>query len=91
MKLVPILTEKSLNDAKEGVYSFWVSPLAAKHQISEAVARTFGVTVEKVRTVNTKARVKTDMKRRKVKVKARKKALVRVKEGDKISLFETKG
>ena len=91
MKLVPILTERSLQDAKEGVYSFWVSPSMTKHQISEVVAKTFGVTVEKVRTANTKARIKTDMRRRKVKVRARKKALVKVKEGEKIKLFDTKG
>lgn len=91
MKLTPVLTEKGLEDAKEGVYTFWVVPSATKHQIAQAVAATFGVTVENVRTANFKARIKTDSRKRKKRVKARKKALVRVKEGDKISLFETKG
>jgi large subunit ribosomal protein L23 len=91
MKLTPVLTEKGLADAKEGVYTFWVLPAATKYQIARAVATTFGVTVEDVRTANFKARAKTDLRRRKKKIKARKKALVKVKEGDKISLFETKG
>ncbi len=91
MKLTPVLTEKGLEDAKEGIYTFWVMPAATKHQIARAVAATFGVTVKKVRTANFKARVETNLRKRKKKVRARKKAIVNVKEGDKISLFETKG
>ena len=36
MKFTPIFTEKSMNQAKNGMYSFWVLPTYAKGQIKSS-------------------------------------------------------
>ena len=46
--------------------------------------------VVSVRTMNYKGGIKTNLKRRKITVPDRKKAIVALKEGEKIELFETK-
>ncbi len=88
MKLRPILTEKSMKDAKRGLYSFWVPASLTKHQIKELVGSTFGVHVVNVRTQNRAGEVKTTLAKKKVTIKPRKKALVNLKAKEKIDLFE---
>ena len=84
----PVVTEKSsaaYQLRKE--YTFEVHPEANKHQISEALQKLFGVTVTRVRTMQ--------MRRHEV-VRGRtrgttarwKKAVVTLKEGDQIPVFE---
>jgi len=90
MKLEPILTEKTMNEAKNGNYSFWVDKNINKFQIKKIISDVFGVTVVKVRTVNYKSR-KTKTYQGKLKtVKSKKKAIVRLKDKEKIDLFEEK-
>ncbi|MDP3994401.1 MAG: 50S ribosomal protein L23 [bacterium] len=90
MKFIPILTEKSLQLAKLGKYSFWVSKNLNKTKIKKLIGEMFAVQVVSVRTMNYKGGIKTNTKRRKVTVPGRKKAIVFLKEGEKIALFETK-
>lgn len=86
----PILTEKSLNLAKTGRYSFWVGKELIKTQIRKMIESLFGVHVTSIKTINYKGRTKTNLKRMKIKIAARKKAMVTLKEGEKIDLFEVK-
>lgn len=90
MKFIPILTEKSLLLAKQGKYSFWVDRNLKKKEIKKLIGEIFTVHVISVRTMNYKGGVKTNLKRRKITVPDRKKAIVVLKEGEKIALFETK-
>ncbi len=86
----PILTEKGLNEAKEGKYSFYVDPKLNKFQIKEVLLRLFGVHVTSVKTANLKGMVKRDFKGKYKKIKARKKAVVTLKGKETIDLFDTK-
>lgn len=89
MKLLPLLTEKSLNEAKKGNYTFWVDMGMNKAQIKKAVEEIFGVNVSRVRTMNYKGRREKDSKGRIRRISPRKKAMVTVGEKEKIDLFET--
>lgn len=86
----PIITEKSMKLAQDGLYVFEVVKNATKPLIAKAVAEKFKVTVTKVRVMNVKAKVRSQKKVRRVyKTGGIKKALVQVKKGDKIAIFET--
>ena len=57
--LKPVLTEKSMNQAAEKKYTFYVHPDANKTQIKEAVEKLFdGAKVVKVNTINCRAKKK---------------------------------
>ncbi|OGM11606.1 50S ribosomal protein L23 [Candidatus Woesebacteria bacterium RBG_16_34_12] len=90
MKLEPILTEKSLEEAKKGKYSFWIDKGLTKSKIRKTIGDVFGVTVKKVRTVNFAQEIKKTYLGRKKIIKPRKKAIVTLAEKEKIDLFETK-
>lgn len=88
----PIITEKSIVQTAVGEYSFVVSRQATKGQIKEAARRFFGVDAIKVRTIAVKGKTKRVGKLRKViKLPDWKKAIVKLKEGQKIEYFETGG
>lgn len=84
----PLITEK-LDKARETQrqYSFVVDKKATKHEIARAVTAQFKVTVEGVRTLVMRGKIKrvgASMGKR----ANFKKAFVTLKEGDKIELFE---
>jgi large subunit ribosomal protein L23 len=87
----PIVTEKitGLQDRRQ--FSFEVSLDANKIQIAQAVEKKFKVTVTSVRTMTVKGKRKTQLTR-KGRFEGRKntwkKAIVTLKEGDKIDYFE---
>ena len=87
MKIKPILTEKGLELAKSGKYCFWVPSGLTRHKIAKLIEESFGVDVTSTRTMNYRARVKTNMQRRKIRIKAAKKAIVTLKEKQKIDVF----
>ncbi|MFZ5932982.1 MAG: 50S ribosomal protein L23 [Patescibacteria group bacterium] len=89
MRVLPILTEKSLREAKKGHYTFWVTPGTRKDEIKKYIEKVFEVKVGKVRTMNARGERKRNWRGRIELVKARKKAVVALKEG-KIDLFEEK-
>ena len=81
----PIITEKSFQEAAKGFYTFEVDRKANKNQIREAVEKQFKVEVVLVRTLNYKGKKrKFGKKRMEVQTSAFKKALVELKEGQKI-------
>lgn len=84
----PLITEK-LDQAREKTrqYSFLVDKKATKLEIARAVTQQFKVTVEGVRTLVMRGKIKrvgASMGKR----ANFKKAFVTLKEGDKIELFE---
>lgn len=86
----PIITEKSMKLAQSGLYAFEVDKNATKPLIAKAVSAKFNVKVLKVKVINVKSKLKQQRKVRKVyKLSGFKKALVQVKKGEKIAIFET--
>lgn len=90
MKVTPVLTEKSLNVAKMGKYTFVVDVGLNKFEIAKLVSSIYGVHVKSVRTLNYKVGVKRNAKGRKVVIKAFKKAIVTLTKDEKIDAFEVK-
>ena len=88
MKLIPIYTEKSTILAKQGKYTFSVDLTAGKIAIKKAVLDVFGVHAVDVRTIRTYVEHKRNSRGTKMKVRAVKKAIITIKEGEKMDLFE---
>jgi len=85
---VPHLTEKSILQNEGGnQVSFVVHPNANKIAVKQAVEKLFGVTVLKVRTINVDGKRKR-MGRFVGRRADWKKAIVTLKDGDKIEYFE---
>ncbi len=84
----PLVTEKSsaaYQSRKE--YAFQVAPVATKRDIREALQKLFGVTVTSVRTMQMRRR-EVVRGRTRGKTEAWKKAIVTLKDGDSIAVFE---
>jgi large subunit ribosomal protein L23 len=87
----PIVTEKMTALQERGQYAFEVELAANKIEIARAVEKKFNVTVVDVRTSRHKGKLKSQMTR-KGRFAGRtpewKKAIVRLKDGDKIQFFQ---
>lgn len=83
----PVITEKSMTQAEDGLYTFEVDRRANKKQVKEAVEKAFDVTVEKVAIINVQGK-KRRWGRKVVETSGWKKALVTLREGDRIQIFE---
>ena len=87
----PVITEKATNDSEmNNRFTFVVRKDANKIEIKKAVEAAYGVSVEKVRTMN----VRVERSRRYTKTGiltakngAYKKAIVQVADGDTIDIF----
>jgi large subunit ribosomal protein L23 len=83
-----ILSEKStIIKEKENKYVFKVNPLANKLEIKHAIETAFGVKVTNIQTVNVKGKTKR-LGRFEGKRSSWKKAIIRLKEGNTIEIFE---
>ena len=83
----PVISEKSYALIAEGKYTFRVNDRAHKTQVAQAVEEVFGVGVAGVRT----AKVRSKPKRRgltKGRTRSWKKAIVQLRPGERIELFE---
>ena len=83
----PVVSEKSFAAIENNRYTFEVDKRASKPEIADAVAKIFKVTVTKVNTMRVpgkarRVRISKGMSR------SWKKAIVTLKEGDKIEFFE---
>ncbi|MBX4205621.1 50S ribosomal protein L23 [Candidatus Microgenomates bacterium] len=87
MILGAVLTEKTMAEAKKGKFTFWVTRNMDKLEIKKAIKSLFDVDILSVKTINLKSESKKTV-RGKITTKLRKKAIVQVKEGQKIALFE---
>ncbi len=86
--LKPIVTEKSLKGHPFGQYSFKVHQDANKTSVAKAANALFGVDTIKVTISNVKSSLKVNSKRKTITVAGYKKAVVFVKKGQTISIFE---
>ena len=83
--IAPVITEKSMANRQNNVYTFKVAKDATKTDIKSAVEEAFKVSVKSVNTLNTKS------KRRRVgrysgRTKTYKKAIVTLAEGSSIEI-----
>jgi len=87
--LRPLINEKSMMLAKGDFYTFLIDLDATKEQVARVITEKFGVNVVSVKTVTVQGKVKNQRSRRgKFNTGKIKKALVKVKKGQKIALFE---
>jgi large subunit ribosomal protein L23 len=85
----PIITEKSMMDAASGKFTFRVERFARKEEIKKEVEERFKVHVVNISTNILKGKtVRTGMKRTERKLSPVKKAIVTLKKGEKIGMFE---
>ena len=85
--LAPVVSEKSYSLIVDNKYSFKVHPKAHKTQVRQAVEELFDVKVERVNIL----KVPPKPKRRGLHAGTRpgwKKAVVKLREGDKIDIFD---
>ncbi|MGI6566698.1 MAG: 50S ribosomal protein L23 [Firmicutes bacterium] len=83
----PVISERTMDLMQENKYTFEVDIKATKPQIREAVEQVFNVDVVKVNTMRVTGKVRR-MGRSEGKRPDWKKAIVTVKEGQRIELFE---
>ena len=83
----PIITEKNTALQEQNKCTFEVARKANKYQIKEAVEKAFKVRVVAVNVITVPGKTRR-VGRRQVKTSPWKKAVVTLKEGDKIELFE---
>lgn len=83
----PLITEKSYSLLNENKYTFLVDTKANKTEIRQAIEKIFKVKVEKVSTMNIKGKLKR-VRTAWGKTPDRKKAIVKLRQGDKIEGFE---
>lgn len=83
--IAPVITEKSMANRQNNVYTFKVAKDATKTDIKKAIEEAFKVSVKNVNTLNTKS------KRRRIgrysgRTKTYKKAIVTLAEGSSIEI-----
>ncbi len=87
----PIITEKATADSEiNNCYTFQVKNKANKVEIKKAVEAAYGVSVEKVRTINVRPDRSTKFTKTGIqhgKTSAVKKAIVQLAEGEMIDLY----
>lgn len=88
--LRPLVNEKSMSLTKMGLYTFEVGRDATKAQIGKLIHNKYSVDVLRVSTINVLAKKKQQRSRRGYYFSGgMKKAIVKVKKGQKIALFES--
>ncbi len=83
----PLITEKNTILQAQNKYAFEVARKANKPQIKEAVEKAFKVTVKEVNVITVPGKTRR-AGRRLIQTSPMKKAVVTLKQGDKIQLFE---
>ncbi len=83
----PLVTEKNAALQVLGKYAFDVDEVATKRQVKQAVEKAFKVNVTAVNVMMVPGKTRR-IGRREVKTQSWKKAIVTLKPGDKIELFE---
>lgn len=86
----PVITESSMRNAKVGKVTFKVNKDSTKQDIKKAIEKIFGVHAVSVATIKVagkESRVGT--RRFKSFTPSWKKAIVKLKEGEKIGIFES--
>jgi large subunit ribosomal protein L23 len=84
----PLVTEKSVAGTEKGKYTFRVAVTANKVEIAKAIEELFNVKVDSVNTMMVKGKKKRVGRHPEGKSADWKKAIVTLKPGNKIELFE---
>ena len=88
----PLITEKMTAESERvNAYGFVVNDDANKSEIKDAVEKTYGVTVARVRTLRVDGKVRSRFTRTGVlrgRSESYKKAIVRLVDGDAIDFYE---
>ncbi len=85
----PLITEKSMQDAASGKYSFAVAREAGKAEIARAISQAFSVKVTTLKTMVVKGKTRrTGKKRQEIHLSPWKKAIAKLAAGQKIPLFD---
>ena len=88
----PLITEKSMQDASNGKFTFKVLKSSNKNDIKREIEKNFSVNVIGISTNILKGKkVRVGARRAEKNVSDTKKAIVSVKKGQKIGLFELGG
>lgn len=88
--LRPVVSEKTYALMEKGTYTFEVHPDATKPEICDAVERIWNVKVRNVNTLNRKGKVRFARGTNRFgKRKDVKRAMVTLRPGDQIALFES--
>lgn len=88
----PIISEKSMNDVGKNRFTFKVARDANKNEIRKEIEKRFKVNVINISTAIVKGKsvsVRTRTKASRINKEPFKKAIVTLKEGQKIGLFDT--
>jgi large subunit ribosomal protein L23 len=86
----PVISEKSMNDVANDRFTFRVDTKANKYQVKKEIEKRFGVNVLNVSTIVIKGRkIKVGARRSEKILSPFKKAIVTLKKGQKIPMFET--
>lgn len=83
----PIISEKSIAQGVVNKYTFLVNQAATKEQVAKSIEKLFKVTVTNVNIINLAGKQKR-FRRQLGERSARRKAVVTLKAGDRITLFE---
>lgn len=88
----PLVSEKSMNLTSSGFYTFLVDKNTTKENVKKQTEDRFKVDVLEVRIVNIPGKIKLQRtKKGYFETKGKKKAIVKIKKGQKIPLFENLG
>ena len=83
----PLITEKNTELQVQGKYAFKIAREATKPQVKQAVEKAFKVKVTAVNTMTVPGKTRR-VGRQQVQTQSWKKAIVTLKPGDKIEIFE---
>jgi large subunit ribosomal protein L23 len=90
--LGPIISEKSMNEATKGKFTFKVAGQATKNDIRKEVEEKFKVNVIRIATIKIKGRsLRAGARRTEITLTPFKKAVVTLKAGQKIAIFDIGG
>lgn len=84
----PVFTEKSIKEAKQGRYTFLVNLNADKMGLKSEIAKAFGVHVTSIRTMKKGGESGKNARGKKFTRLSVKKAVVTIKDGEKIDAYE---
>jgi len=92
IKLEPIITETTISSAQKNWFTFRAPVLENKNSLKKEIEKTFKVNVLAVKTMVMEGKNKRSLKNRKISRGSDwKKVIVRLKDGQKIDLFELGG
>lgn len=85
----PIITEKAMKAVQTNCYTFAVAKEANKHQIAQEIKTVFGFKPLTIKTITVPGKTKRSGKTRlEKKANSWKKAIIKLKAGEKIDLFD---